>query len=222
MKGLDVILAAGIVDPTTIIEGAGNWALLLVAAIVFIETGLLIGFMLPGDTLLLVTGILTNTGTIPQPIWLVSLVIFCASILGNQLGYQIGKVGGPAVFRKSEGGLLSHKSVVKTEAFFLRWGPLSLTFGQYVPIVRTLLPVAAGIGKMNRLTFTLFNALGALLWAALLPFVGYLIAFIPGVAELVVEYIDIVLLAVVVVSVGTIGIHWLRERREIREEEPAA
>jgi membrane-associated protein len=171
---------------------------------------------------LLVTGILTNTGTIPQPIWLVSLVIFCASILGNQLGYQIGKVGGPAVFRKSEGGLLSHKSVVKTEAFFLRWGPLSLTFGQYVPIVRTLLPVAAGIGKMNRLTFTLFNALGALLWAALLPFVGYLIAFIPGVAELVVEYIDIVLLAVVVVSVGTIGIHWLRERREIREEEPAA
>ena len=217
-----MILAAGIVDPTTIIEGAGNWALLLVAAIVFIETGLLIGFMLPGDTLLLVTGILTNTGTIPQPIWLVSLVIFCASILGNQLGYQIGKVGGPAVFRKSEGGLLSHKSVVKTEAFFLRWGPLSLTFGQYVPIVRTLLPVAAGIGKMNRLTFTLFNALGALLWAALLPLVGYLIAFIPGVAELVVEYIDIVLLAVVVVSVGTIGIHWLRERREIREEEPAA
>ena len=217
-----MILAAGIVDPTAIIEGAGNWALLLVAAIVFIETGLLIGFMLPGDTLLLVTGILTNTGTIPQPIWLVSLVIFCASILGNQLGYQIGKVGGPAVFRKSEGGLLSHKSVVKTEAFFLRWGPLSLTFGQYVPIVRTLLPVAAGIGKMNRLTFTLFNALGALLWAALLPFVGYLIAFIPGVAELVVEYIDIVLLAVVVVSVGTIGIHWLRERREIREEEPAA
>ena len=65
-----MILAAGIVDPTTLIESAGNWALLLVAATVFVETGLLIGFMLPGDTLLLVTGILTNTGTIPQPIWL--------------------------------------------------------------------------------------------------------------------------------------------------------
>lgn len=217
-----MILSAGILDPASLIEGAGNWALLLVAVTVFVETGLLIGFMLPGDTLLLVTGILTNTGTIPQPIWLVSLVIFCASILGNQLGYQIGKVGGPAVFRRSEGGLLSHKSVVRTEAFFVRWGPLSLTFGQYVPIVRTLLPVAAGIGKMNRLTFTLFNALGALLWAALLPFIGWLIAFIPGVADLVVEYIDVVLLAVIVVSVGTIGIHWLRERREIREEEPAA
>jgi membrane-associated protein len=217
-----VILAAGLIYPAALIEGAGNWALLLVAATVFVETGLLIGFMLPGDTLLLVTGVLTNTGTIPQPIWLVSLVIFFASIAGNQLGYQIGKVGGPAVFRRSEGGLLSHKSVVRTEAFFHKWGPLSLTLGQYVPIVRTLLPVAAGIGKMNRLTFTLFNALGALLWAALLPFIGWLVAFIPGVADLVIEYIDIVLLAVIVVSFGTIGIHWLRERREIRAEDPAA
>jgi membrane-associated protein len=217
-----MIVAAGILDPATLIEGAGNWALLLVAATVFVETGLLIGFMLPGDTLLLVTGILTNTGTIPQPIWLVSLVIFFASIAGNQLGYQIGKVGGPAVFRRTEGGLLSHKSVVRTEEFFQKWGPLSLTIGQYVPIVRTLLPVAAGIGKMNRLTFTLFNALGALLWAALLPLIGWLVAFIPGVADLVVEYIDLVLIGVIVISVGSIGIHWLRERREIREEDPAA
>ena len=125
------------------------------------------------------------------------------------------------MFKKQEGGLLSHKSVERTEAFFEKWGPLSLTFGQYVPIVRTLLPVAAGIGKMNRVTFTLFNALGALLWAALLPFVGWAIAFIPGVADLVVEYIDLVLLGVVAISVLSIGVHWWRERREIRDEESA-
>jgi membrane-associated protein len=217
----NVISAAGIIDPASLIEGAGNWALLIVALTVFIETGLLIGFMLPGDTLLLVTGILTNTGTIPQPIWLVCIVIFVASILGNQLGYQIGKVGGPAVFKRQEGGLLSHKSVERTEQFFERWGPLSLTLGQYVPIVRTLLPVAAGIGKMNRLTFTLFNALGAFLWAGLLPLAGWAVAFIPGVADLVVEYIDIVLLGVVGISIASIGIHWWRERREIRDEESA-
>lgn len=214
-----MISAAGLIDPTALIEGAGNWALLIVAATVFIETGLLIGFMLPGDTLLVITGVLTNTGTIPQPIWLVSFVIFVASVLGNQLGYQIGLVGGPAVFKKREGGLLSHKSVERTEKFFEKWGPLSLTLGQYVPIVRTLLPVAAGIGRMNRLTFTLFNALGAFLWAGLLPLIGWGIAFIPGVAELVIEYIDLVLLGVVVVSVGSIGVHWWRERREIRDEE---
>lgn len=214
-----MIDAAGLFDPAALIESTGNWGLLIVAAIVFTETGLLVGFMLPGDTLLIITGVLTFTGTIPQPIWLVSAIIFIASILGNQLGYQIGRVGGPAVFTRQEGGLLSHTSVERTEQFFARWGPLSLTLGQYVPIVRTLLPVAAGIGKMNRLTFTLYNALGSFLWAGLLPVAGWGIAHIPGVAELVIQYIDIVLLGVVGVTLLSIGIHWLRERREIRDEE---
>ena len=214
-----MVSASGLFDPAALIESAGNWGLLIVAAIVFTETGLLIGFMLPGDTLLLITGVLTFTGTIPQPIWVVSAVIFVASILGNQLGYQIGRVGGPAVFTRQEGGLLSHKSVERTEQFFQRWGPLSLTLGQYVPIVRTLLPVAAGIGKMNRVTFTLYNALGSFLWAGLLPVAGWGVAHIPGVAEIVVEYIDLVLLGVVGVTMLSIGVHWLRERREIRGEE---
>ena len=211
-------VASGLFDPQALVEGAGVWALLVVAAIVFTETGLLIGFLLPGDTLLIITGVLTFQGTIPQPIWLVSLVIVLASVLGNQTGYQIGKVGGPAVFTRSEKGLLSHKSVDRTEAFFHKWGPLSLTVGQYVPIVRTLLPVAAGIGKMNRRTFSLYNAAGSILWAGLLPFVGWGIAHIPGVAELVTKYIDIVLLGVVGVSVISVGLHWLKERREIAAE----
>lgn len=213
-----MIHAAGLFDPVAIIEGAGNWALLVVAAIVFTETGLLIGFMLPGDTLLIVTGVLTQANVIRVPIWLVSIVLVVASILGNQLGYQIGKVGGPAVFTRKEGGLLSHHSVERTEKFFARWGPLSLTIGQYVPIVRTLLPVAAGIGKMKRSTFTLFNAIGAILWAGLLPVVGWALAFIPGVADLVIDYIDLVLLGVVAISVLSIGIHWWRERRAIDSE----
>jgi membrane-associated protein len=211
-------IASGLFDSQAIIEGAGVWAVLVVAAIVFVETGLLIGFLLPGDTLLLITGVLAFQGTIAQPIWVISLVLIAASIAGNQLGYQIGKVGGPAVFRRSEGGLLSHKSVERTEAFFLKWGPLSLTIGQYVPIVRTLLPVAAGIGRMNRRTFTLFNALGAILWAGILPLFGWLVAHIPGVAELVTEYIDLVLIGVVAVSVASIGFHWLKERRTIAKE----
>ncbi len=213
-----MIETAGLFDPQAIVEGAGVWAIVVVAAIVFIETGLLIGFLLPGDTLLLITGVLAYQGTIPQPIWLVSLVIMVASIAGNQTGYQIGKVGGPAVFTRSEKGLLSHHSVKRTEDFFLKWGPLSLTIGQYVPIVRTLLPVAAGIGRMNRRTFTAYNALGSLLWAGLLPIIGWAIAHIPGVAELVTEYIDLVLIGVVVVSAASVGVHWLRERRTMAKE----
>lgn len=213
-----MIEAAGLFDPQSIIEGAGAWALLVVAAIVFIETGLLIGFLLPGDTLLLITGVLVFQGTIHQPIWLVSVTIMAASIVGNQTGYQIGKVGGPAVFTRSEKGLLSHHSVERTEAFFHKWGPLSLTIGQYVPIIRTLLPVAAGIGRMNRVTFTLYNALGSLLWAGLLPLVGWGIAHIPGVADIVTQYIDVVLLGVVAVSILSVGLHWLKERRTIAKE----
>lgn len=210
--------AVGLFDVESILTDAGSWALLVVAATVFVETGLLIGFMLPGDTLLLITGVLTYTGMINQPIWLVSLVIFVASIAGNQLGYHIGKVGGPAVFKKREGGLLSHQSVERTEKFFNRFGPISLTIGQYVPIVRTLLPVAAGIGRMPHAKFTLYNTLGSLLWAAFVPFAGWVLAHIPGVAEFVVKYIDLVLLGVVALSLLSIGVHWLRERREIREE----
>ncbi|MEY4396693.1 MAG: hypothetical protein RLZZ40_449 [Actinomycetota bacterium] len=213
-----MIEAAGLLDPQALVEGAGAWALLVVALTVFVETGLLVGFLLPGDTLLIITGVLAFQGTIHQPIWLVSLVIMAASILGNQTGYQIGKVGGPAVFTRSEKGLLSHKSVERTEAFFDKWGPLSLTIGQYVPIIRTLLPVAAGIGRMNRRTFTLYNALGSLLWAGLVPFVGWGIAHIPGVAELVTKYIDVVLLGVVGISVISVGVHWLKERRTIAKE----
>ena len=213
-----MIETAGLFDPQAIVEGAGVWAIVVVAAIVFIETGLLVGFLLPGDTLLLITGVLAYQGTIPQPIWLVSLVIMVASIAGNQTGYQIGKVGGPAVFTRSEKGLLSHHSVKRTEDFFLKWGPLSLTIGQYVPIVRTLLPVAAGIGRMNRRRFTAYNALGSLLWAGLLPILGWAVAHIPGVAALVTEYIDLVLIGVVVVSAASVGIHWLRERRTMAKE----
>ncbi|MFM6967406.1 MAG: DedA family protein [Microbacteriaceae bacterium] len=213
--------AAGVLDPGALIEGAGAWALLAVSAIVFIETGLLIGFLLPGDTLLVITGVLAFQGTVHQPIWLVSLCIMAASIAGNQTGYQIGKVGGPAVFTRSEKGLLSKHSVDRTEAFFHRWGPLSLTIGQYVPIIRTLLPVAAGIGRMNRRTFTVYNALGSLLWAGFLPFFGWGIAHIPGVAELVTQYIDIVLLGVVGISVVSVGLHWLKERRTIAKESGA-
>ncbi len=210
--------ASGLFDAHAIIDGAGPWALLAVCAIVFVETGLLVGFLLPGDTLLLITGILSFQGTITQPIWLVSLSIFAASIIGNQTGYQIGKVGGPAVFSRREGGLISHTSVLKTEAFFAKWGPLSVTLAQYVPIVRTLLPVAAGIGRMNRLQFTLYNALGSLLWAALLPLLGWALAHLPGVAELVTEYIDLVLIGVVAAGGLFVVYHVWKERRTIARE----
>jgi membrane-associated protein len=215
-------LADGLFDVAGLIHSAGSLALLLVCAIVFVETGLLIGFLLPGDTLLLITGILTFQGTIAQPIWVVCGAIFLAAVLGDQLGYLIGRKGGPAVFERKSSGFFSRKSVERTNGFFARYGGLAVTIARFVPVARTIAPVAAGIGRMSYRKFLLYNVLGALVWGVGLTMVGWGVAHIPGVAELVTKYIEVVLLGVVGVVVLSILVHWLKERRELKREQAEA
>lgn len=214
-------LAAGLFDVEGIIQGAGTWGLLVVCAIVFVETGLLIGFLLPGDTLLLVTGVLTFQGTIPQPVWLVCLAVFLAAVLGDQLGYLIGVKGGPAVFERKSSGFFSRKSVDRTNAFFTRYGGLAVTIARFVPVARTIAPVAAGVGRMPYRKFLFYNVIGALAWGVGLIMVGWGVAHIPGVADLVTHYIEYVFIGLVVIIVGGMVVHFLKERRERRAEEAA-
>lgn len=194
-------VATGILDPQSLISGAGVWALVVVCGIVFAESGLLIGFFLPGDTLLFFTGVLTLGGQIPQPLWLVILAIALAAVLGDQVGYIIGRRSGPAVFNRRESGLFSRASVVRTQAFFDRYGPSAVTLARFVPVVRTFAPVAAGVGGMRRRTFTIFNLVGAAAWTVGIITVGFLLGKIPGVSDFVAQYIDVILIGIVVVSV---------------------
>ncbi len=212
----------GLFDVEAWITGAGQWGLVLVCAIVFIETGLLIGFLLPGDTLLVITGILTFTGVIPQPIWLVVLSIFIAAVLGDQLGYYIGYRAGPPIFERRSSGFFSKKSVARTEAFFARYGGWAVTIARFIGVVRTIAPVAAGVGKMPYRTFLFFNILGALLWGVGLTLLGWGAAHIPGVADLVTDYIEVVFLVVIGLGVVGIGWHLGREQWEKRKEAKAA
>ena len=185
-------------DPETIIAAAGPWALLVVCFIVFAETGLLVGFLLPGDTLLVISGLLTNTSNIfGVNIWVVSLLIALSAFIGGEVGYFIGHKGGPAVFERKESGVFSVKNVERTNAFFERFGGLTIILARFVPIVRTFAPVAAGVGHMPWRRYTLYNFIGAMLWGFGLTMLGYLIGFIPWVADLVTEYIDIILLVAV-------------------------
>ncbi|GAA1676515.1 VTT domain-containing protein [Microbacterium lacus] len=205
-------------DPETIIAAAGPWALLVVCFIVFAETGLLVGFLLPGDTLLIISGLLTNTSNIfGVNIWVVSLLIALAAFVGGEVGYLIGHKGGPAVFERKESGVFSKKNVERTNAFFERFGGLTIILARFVPIVRTFAPVAAGVGHMPWRRYTLYNFIGAMLWGFGLTMVGYLIGFIPWVADIVTEYIDIILL----VAVGGTAIvtlwHYLSERRKAKK-----
>jgi membrane-associated protein len=198
------IVAAGLLDPQSIITGAGAWGLAIVCAAAFAETGLLVGFFLPGDTLLFFSGVLTLTGVIHQPLWVVIPSIALSAILGDQLGYFIGRTSGPPIFERRESGLFSKKSVTRTQAFFDRFGPIAVTLARFLPVIRTFAPVAAGVGHMSRRLFTLFNVLGAAVWSTIVILLGFGLAHIPGVADFVAQYIDIVLVAIVVVSIGPV------------------
>ncbi len=198
-----------------LLSGAGGWALLIVCAFVFAETGLLVGFVLPGDTLLIITGVLTfadasGNAVIPIPIWLVCLCIAAAAWLGGEVGYLIGKKAGPRMFERKESGFFSRKNVERTNAFFVRFGGLAVIAARFVPIVRTFAPIAAGIGKMPYKRYSLYNAVGAIIWGAGLTFLGYLLNYIPPVRNFVISYVDLILLAAALIAIVPTAFHSVR------------
>ena len=210
-------------DPETIITIAGPWALLVVCLIVFAETGLLVGFILPGDTLLIIAGLLTHTNLVfGVDIWGVALLIGLAAFAGGEVGYLIGHKGGPALFERKDSGLFSRKNVARTNAFFQRFGGMTIIVARFVPIVRTFAPVAAGIGHMPWRRYTLYNFIGAVIWGVGLTMLGYVIAYIPWVRNVVTQYIDLILLAAVAGTALVVVWHYFRERRAVRRELAAA
>jgi len=220
-----VIHHAGLIpwlDPHTIIDAAGPWALVVVCGIVFAETGLLVGFLLPGDTLLVISGLLTHTAMVfGLDIWWVALLIAFAAFLGGEVGYLIGHKAGPTVFERKESGLFSMENVRRTNAFFERFGALAIILARFVPIVRTFAPVAAGVGHMNYKKYSLYNAIGALIWGAGLTYFGFLIGYIPPVANFVSSYIDIILIGAVVITLVPTLFHYFQSVRKAKRKRAA-
>ncbi|MBX3067407.1 MAG: VTT domain-containing protein [Microbacteriaceae bacterium] len=200
-------------DPQALIHGFGPYALIGVCLIIFAETGLLVGFLLPGDTLLIITGLLSFHPGIGVDIWWSTLAIGVAAFLGGEVGYLIGHKFGPAIFERKESGVFSRKNVERTNHFFERFGGLAVILARFVPIVRTFAPVAAGVGHMNYKKYSLYNFIGAVIWGIGLTFAGYLLGYIPPIAELVREYIDVILLAAVILTLlPTIYHYWKSSR----------
>lgn len=204
-------------DPANLIAGFGPFALLGVCIIVFAETGLLLGFLLPGDTLLVITGLLTFTGTmvaqgqgIQIPIWWVCLAISAAAFLGGEVGYLIGHKAGPRIFERKETGLFSIENVKRTNGFFERFGGLAVIVARFVPIVRTFAPVAAGVGHMNYKKYSLYNAIGALIWGSGLTLLGFVLGYIPPLSNFVTKYIDVILLGAVAIAVVPTLFHYIQ------------
>ena len=204
-------------DPANLL---GSFGIIGVCAIIFAETGLLIGFIFPGDTLLLITGILAEEGGIS--IWIAAPAIGLAAFLGGECGYFIGRKAGPRIFERRDSGLFSRAQVTRTYNFFDRYGALAVILARFVPVVRTLSPIAAGVGRMDQRRYSLYNAIGALAWGFGVTFLGYLIGFIPPVKDFVEQYIEFILLGAVVVTLVPTVVHLLQNHRRAKRENAAA
>ena len=199
---------------TTIVEWFGPWAILGVMLVIFAETGLLIGFFLPGDSLLFTLGMFVGTGAIGVHIWVAAPLVWLAAVAGNQTGYLIGRKAGPAIFNKPDSRLFKQEYVERTSDFFERHGGKAVTLAQFVPIVRTFTPVIAGVGKMRYRHFVTFNILGATLWAFGITWLGYFL----GTIKWIQDNIDAMILGIVFVSVAPMLIsgisQFIKSRRQ--------
>ncbi|MEI7991598.1 MAG: VTT domain-containing protein [Actinomycetota bacterium] len=185
--------------------------LALLAVIVFAESGMLVGFFLPGDSLLFIAGFLASTAggnKLPALPWVI-LTVVIAAIVGDQVGYLIGRKLGPRLFNRENSRLLNPKNIDKTQVFFEHHGPKSIVLARFVPVVRAFVAVIAGAGRMNYRTFVSYNIIGGALWGIGLPILGFYL----GERKWVKDNIEIVLILVVVLSLVPVAIELLRHRR---------
>jgi len=186
---------------------------------VFAESGILIGFFLPGDSLLFTAGLATYGLKIGEEtfqiagghIWLVMLGVVVAAIAGDQVGYIFGKKVGPALFKRPESRLFKPEYVEKSEHFFARHGAKSIVLARFVPIVRTFTPIVAGVSNMHYSTFVRFNIIGGILWGAGITLLGYTLgrAF-PAIGD----NLEIAILVIIAVSLLPIAFEFIRHRRK--------
>lgn len=192
-------------EPETLIEAFGTLGLL---AIVFIESGLLVGFFLPGDSLLFTAGLLSSEDVLPD-LWILLVSVPLAAIAGDQVGYAIGRKAGPAVFNRPESRFFRHEHVERSAAFFEKYGARTIVLARFVPIVRTFAPVMAGASRMNYRTFVTYNVIGGVGWGVGVTTLGYFL----GQVEFVKENIEFIIIGIVLLSVLPMAFELLRATR---------
>jgi membrane-associated protein len=200
---------------------------LVLFAIVFAETGLVVTPFLPGDSLLFAIGVLCAMdpvrlglpadGFVPS-LPVVCVLLFVAAVLGDAVNYHIGKIVGPKVFTSQTSRLLNKKHLVKTQLFYEKYGPKTIIIARFVPIVRTFAPFVAGIGQMQYRRFVIFNVIGAALWVGLLVPLGYVFAD----TEIVKQRFELVIFAIILLSILPMIIEVVRERSRAKLENPTA
>ncbi len=195
------------IDPDQLIRNIGLFGLF---AVVFAESGVFIGFFLPGDSLLFTAGLLSATTDLLTPLPLIMLGCSIAAIAGDQVGYTFGHRYGPRLFSRPDSRFLKRQHLERAEAFFDRHGSKTIVLARFVPIVRTFTPIVAGASKMHHRTFTIYNVIGGTAWVVLVTTLGWALGTkFPGIAD----SLDIAILVIVALSLVPVAIEYRRHRR---------
>lgn len=196
-------------DPKELINSLSPYAEVAIWLIIFAETGLLIGFFLPGDSLLFTAGLLAGQGKLD--IWLLLPGVFIAAFVGDQVGYTFGEKLGPRLFSKPDSRFFKQEYVTHTRNFFNKHGSKTIIIARFVPIVRTFAPILAGVGEMDRKTFVIYNVIGAFLWAVGLTMLGYILGDVIG--ESVDKYLLPIIAVIILISLIPPLVEWRRAKK---------
>jgi membrane-associated protein len=207
--GILLALGASWLDPAQLLRMLGPSVLVGLGLIIFAECGLLVGFFMPGDSLLFTAGLFAAGGLIASPIWLVCLLLTVCAVMGNLVGYYLGYRAGPALFNRSDSRLFKKEYVDKTHAFFDKYGARAILLSRFVPIVRTFITVIAGIGRMNPRTYFTYSIFGGIAWATGVTLLGFWL----GQITLVRNHVELILVGIVALSLIPIGIEAIKTRR---------
>lgn len=183
--------------------------------VVFAESGLLIGFFLPGDSLLFTAGFLANPSINIFNIWTLVITTWVAAVLGDNVGYEFGKRVGRRLFERKDSRLFKKEHLMKAEEFYKKHGAKSIVLARYVPIVRTFAPIVAGVAHMDQKTFMLYNFIGGTLWVWSLTWGGY---FLGKVIPDVDKYILPIVFLIIVLSVLPPAMHIINEKKKSKKD----
>lgn len=188
----------------------GGWLYVLLFAIIFAETGLVVTPFLPGDSLLFAVGALSATEGSPINVWAIGVLLTIAAIIGDAVNYAIGKRLGPAVFKSEKSKLLNKEHLLKAHAFYEKHGGKTIIIARFIPIIRTFAPFVAGIGAMTYTKFAAYNVIGAVVWVWSFLFLGYQFGNLPFVKK----NFTLVILGIIVVSCLPAVYEFVKARRE--------
>ena len=194
-------------DLPALVQWAGYVGLTI---IIFTETGLLIGFFLPGDSLLVTAGLLASQPDFGLNVYMLGAILSVAAVVGDQVGYSIGRATGPRIFTREDSLFFHKKHLIRAAEFYEKHGGKTIIIARFMPIVRTFAPVVAGAAQMNYRRFVMFNIVGGIFWVWSMLLTGYWLGrYVPGIDK----HIEKVILIVIFLSIlpGIIG--WIKERR---------